>query len=70
MRGQPQGAEILVLNNLISQADLMAIHGWEFTTHFRDLWTSVSLTKYVFGLGRLVGTANTNQFNTLYAKIP
>ena len=64
------GAEILALNNLISQADLIAIHGWKFNTHFRDVWTSVSLTKYVFDQGRIVGTANTNNFNTLCAKIP
>ena len=64
------GAEILALNNLISQADLIAIHGWAFTTHFRDVWTSVSETKYVFDQGKLVGTTNTNAFNTLCAKIP
>ena len=64
------GAEILALNNLISQADLIAIHGWKFNTHFRDVWTSVSLTKYIFDQGRIVGTANTNNFNTLCAKIP
>ena len=64
------GAEILALNNLISQADLIAIHGWKFNTHFRDVWTSVSLTKYVFDQGRIVGTANANNFNTLCAKIP
>ena len=64
------GAEILALNNLISQADLIAIHGWVFATHFRNVWTSVSGNMYIFDQGRIVGTANTNNFNTLCAKIP
>ena len=64
------GAEILALNNLISQADLIAIHGWVFATHFRNVWTSVSGNMYIFDQGRTVGTANTNNFNTLCAKIP
>ena len=64
------GAELLALNLLISKDDLVAIHGWHFGTHISNIWTSVSGQVYVYGQGRIVGTATTNGFNILCAKIP
>ena len=64
------GAELLALNLLISKDDLVAIHGWHFGTHISNIWTSVSCQVYVYGQGRIVGTATTNGFNILCAKIP
>ena len=64
------GAELLALNLLISKDDLVAIHGWHFGTHISNIWTSVSGQVHVYGQGRIVGTATTNGFNILCAKIP
>jgi hypothetical protein len=65
------GAEILALNNLISKADLIAIHGWNFAgASPENTWTSVAHVVYKFDFFRTAGTTKGNQFNILCVKIP
>ena len=63
-------AELQGLTAVLSYADAQSVHGWAFSSHAYNIWTSESGRVVNFFTGANVGTANSNQFNFLVCKTP
>ena len=61
-------AELQSLTAVLSYADAQSVHGWAFSSHAYNIWTSESGRVVNFFTGANVGTANSNQFNFLNVK--
>ena len=61
-------AELQSLTAVLSYADAQSVHGWAFSSHAYNIWTSESGRVVNFNTGANVGTSNTNNFNFLNVK--